>query len=69
MRRCGLRHLVMRFWFHGVDQIRKFHRVLDEEHRDIVADQIPVALVTVEFHCEPAGITRGIGRAALARDG
>jgi hypothetical protein len=27
-----------------VDEVGKLHRVLDEEDRDVVADQIPVAL-------------------------
>ena len=43
MRRAGLRHREVRFRLRGVDQIRKLHRVLDEEHRDVVADEIPVA--------------------------
>jgi hypothetical protein len=29
---------------HAVDEVGELDRVLDEEHRDVVADQIPVAL-------------------------
>jgi len=69
MRRSGLRHGVMWFGFDGVDQIRKLHRVLDEEDRDVVADQIPVAFVGVELDGEAARVARRIDRAALASNG
>jgi hypothetical protein len=51
-----------------VDEVGKLHRVLDEEDRDVVADQVPVALVRVELHREAAHVARGVGRAALAED-
>ncbi len=50
-------------------QVREFHRILNEEHRDVVADQIPVALVGVELHRESAHVARSVGRASLAKDG
>ena len=53
--------------FTGMDQVRKLHRVLDEEHRDVVADEVPVALVGVELHGEAAHVARRVGRTALAR--
>ena len=65
----GLRHPVMRLGLHGVDQIGKLHRVLDEEHGDVVADEIPVALVGIELDGEPAHVARGIRRASFAGDG
>ena len=64
-----LRHRVVRLGLHGVDQIGKLHRVLDEEHRDVVADEVPVAFVRVELDREAAHVARGVGRAALADDG
>ena len=64
---CGIAEVRLRL--RGVNQIRKLHRVLDEEHRDVVADEIPVALVGVELHGEAAHVARGVGRAALADDG
>ena len=64
-----LRHAVVRLGLHRVDEVRKLHRVLDEEHRDVVADEIPVAFVGVELDREAAHVARGVGRAALARDG
>ena len=69
MRRCRLRHGEVRLGLRGVDEVGKLHRVLDEEHRDVVADEIPVAFVRVELHREAAHVPRGVGRAALAEDG
>ena len=66
---AGLRHREVRLGLGGVDQVGKLHRVLDEEDRDVVADQIPVALVGVELHREAAHVARGVGRAALAEHG
>ena len=67
MRRAGLRHREMRLGLGGVHQVRKLHRVLDEEDRDVVADQIPVAFVGVELHGEAADVARGVGRARARR--
>ena len=64
-----LRHRVMRLGLHRVDQVGELHRVLDEEHRDVVADEVPVAFVGVELHGEAAHVARGVGGAALARHG
>jgi hypothetical protein len=57
---------VVRLGLHRVDQIRKLHRILDEEHRDVVADEIPVAFVRIELDGEPAHVTRRVGGTALA---
>ena len=69
MRARRLRHGVVRLGLHRVDEVRKLHRVLDEEHRDVVADQVPVALVGVELDREAAHVARRVGRAALAGHG
>ena len=58
----------MRLGLGGVDEVGKLHRVLDEEDRDVVADEIPVAFVRVELHGEATDIPRGVGRATLAED-
>jgi hypothetical protein len=67
--RGSLRHREVRLRLGRVDQIRELHAVLDEEHRDVVADQIPVALVRVEFDGEAPNVARRVGRAALADHG
>ena len=66
---AGLRHAEVRLGLGGVDQVRKLHRVLDEEDRDVVADQVPVAFVGVELHGEAAHVARRVGRPALAEHG
>ena len=40
---CGKR--AVRLHLHGMDEVGELHRVLDEEHRDVVADEIPVAFL------------------------
>ena len=69
VRRAGLRHREVGLGLGRVDEVGKLHRVLDEEDRDVVADQVPVPLVGVELHREAADVARGVGRAALAEDG
>ena len=65
----GLRHREVRLGLGRVHQVGELHRVLDEEDRDVVADEIPVAFVRVELHREAADVSRGVGRAALAEHG
>ena len=69
MRRRRLRHPVVRLGLHRVNEIGKLDRVLDEEHRDVVADEIPVAFVGIELDREAAGVARRVLRSALASDG
>ena len=53
----------------GVDQVGKLDRVLNEEHRNVVADQVPVAVARVEFDRETAHVARRVDRSRAARDG
>ena len=69
VRRRRLRHRVVRLGLDGVDEVGELHRVLDEEHRDVVADDVPVAFVGVELDGEAAHVARQVERAALAGDG
>ncbi|MPN00937.1 hypothetical protein SDC9_148135 [bioreactor metagenome] len=48
-------------------QIGKLHRVLNEEHRNVVAHQIPVALVGIELDGKAAHVARRVHRARAAR--
>src|SRR3546814_16695450 len=57
-RRLGI--AAIRLHLHAVDQVGKFDRVLDEENRNIVADQVPVAAVGIELDREAAHVTRGV---------
>ena len=67
----GLRlgDLAVRVGFPGVDDVRELDGVLDEEHRHVVAHQVPGALVRVELGGEAAGVTGQIARAAGAQHG
>ncbi|MNS85587.1 hypothetical protein D3C72_1194550 [compost metagenome] len=65
--RRRLRHAVMRLGFYRVHQVRKLHRVLDEEDRHVVADQVPVAFVGIELDGKAAHVARGVLGPPLAR--
>ena len=52
-----------------VDQVGEFDRVLDEEDGNIVADQIPIAFLGIEFDRKAAHIASDIGRPLAAGDG
>jgi hypothetical protein len=69
VRRRRLRHAVVRLGLDRMHQVGELHRVLDEEDRDVVAHQVPVAFVGVELDGKAAHIARRIGRAAFAGDG
>ena len=59
----------MRLRFGCVNQIREFHRVLNEKNRNVVADQIPIALVGIELDSKTSHIAHRIGRAPFSNDG
>ena len=50
-----------------MDQIGELDGILDEEHRDVVADDVPVALLRVHLDGEAAHVARQIARALVAR--
>ncbi|MNE18298.1 hypothetical protein D3C80_1113290 [compost metagenome] len=59
----------MRFRFYRVDEIRKLDRVLNEEHRHIVANQVKVALIGKELHRKTTNIAHRITRPARSLHG
>jgi formylglycine-generating enzyme required for sulfatase activity len=46
-----------------VVEIREFQRVAHEEHRGVVANEVPVALLRVELHRKAPDVAFSIGRA------
>ena len=52
-----------------VVEVGELERIAQEEHRRVVAHQIPVALLGIELDRETADVALGIRRAALAGDG
>jgi hypothetical protein len=49
-----------------VHEIRKLLRILDEEYRGVVPDEVPVAFLGVELDRETAWVALRIRAAALA---
>ena len=68
VRTGGLRHLVVWFRLDRMNQIRKLDGVLNEEHRDIVSHQVPIAFVGIELDRKAANIACRILGATLSRD-
>src|ERR1700724_4662057 len=52
-----------------MDEVGELDRILNEENRDVVADEIPVAFLGVEFDCKTAHIARKIRRSLVSGDG
>ena len=69
VRGLSLRKSAIRLWLSGMDDVGKLDRVLDEEDRDVVTDNVPIAFLCVKFDREAAHIAREIGRALGAGDG
>ncbi len=68
MGRLRLRKSPVRFLLGGVDQVGKLDGVLNEEDRNIIADEIPVAFLCIELHCKTAHVARKVSRALVARN-
>lgn len=56
-----LRHFVVRLGFDRVDEVGELDRVLNEEYRHVVADEIEIAFFGVELDGEAAHVANGIG--------
>src|SRR5450631_3923908 len=50
-----------------MDEIGKFDGVLNEEHWDVVAYEVPVSLFCIEFHGEAPYVARRVDRSGAAR--
>jgi len=69
MRSLRLRNFVVRFGFAGVNDVRKFHRILNEEYWNIVSDDIPVTLFCVELDCKASNISDGVCASTATKNG
>ena len=65
----GLRHPVVGLGLERMHEVGEFHGILDEEHRDVVADDVEIPLLGVKLRREAAHVARGVGRAAFPGDG
>lgn len=68
MCRLCLRNFIARFRLASVDDIGKLYRILDEEHRNIVANDIPVTLSRVELDCKASNISNSVCTAAATKN-
>ena len=59
----------VRLFLNGVNEVRELNRVLDEEHRHVVADEVPVSLLGIKLHSEAADVACEVGRTLVAGDG
>lgn len=64
-----LRDLVVGLGLAGVDKIGELHGVLDEEDGDVVANNVPVALLGVEFDGKTSNISNRVSTASASEDG
>jgi hypothetical protein len=64
-----LRKTTVRLLLRGVDQVGKLDRILNEKHRDVVADDVPVAFPGIKLHRETPHVAREIRRSFIAGDG
>ena len=69
VRRLRLRKGAVRLLLDGVNHVRKLDGVLDEEHRDVVADDVPVAFLGIELDGKAANVAREVERTLAAGDG
>lgn len=69
MGRLPLRHFIVRFRFDGMDEIRKFDGILNEEDGRVIAYQIIVAFLGIEFGSPTADIPYCIRRSSEALHG
>ena len=53
----------------GVDEVRELDRVADEEDAEVVADEVPVAVLGVELDREAARVARRLGGVPAAGHG
>src|SRR5664279_4916789 len=63
-----LRKAAVGFHLDGMDEVGEFDGVLDEENRNVVADQVPVAFLGVKLDGKSAYVSRGIHRTRAACD-
>ena len=58
---CRLRNFVVRLRLDGVDEVGKLDRILNEEDRHVVTNQIDSSLLRIELDGEPANVAGEIG--------
>lgn len=67
--RGSLGDLVVRLGLHGVNEVRELDGILDEEHGDVIADDIEVTLVGVEPGSETVDVPGSVSTTAGTGNG
>ena len=65
VRRLALRHLIVRLRLDSMDKVGKLDTVLDEKHRNVVANDIPVSLRGIELGRKSAHIANRVLKTKL----
>jgi hypothetical protein len=68
MRSLRLRKCPVRFGLGSMDKVGKLNGVLNEENRDIVPDEVPVALLGVHLHRKAPDVACKVGRSLAPSD-
>jgi hypothetical protein len=55
-----LRNIILRLGLHSMNNIGEFNGILNEEHRNVVTDEVPDTFVSVELDCEPSNIANSV---------
>ena len=60
--RLSLRDFGLGLWFSGVDDIGEFDCILDEEHGNVISNEIPVSFTRVKLDSKTTDISNCIRR-------
>jgi len=56
----SLWHLIVRLRLRGMHEVGKLDSVLDEEDRNVIADNVPVSLICIEFYGKASNIANSV---------
>lgn len=62
-----LRYLIVRLRFAGVNEVREFKSVIDEEDGNVVPDNVPIAFFRVKLHGEASYVSYSVGATSAAK--
>ena len=65
----SLRNLIMGLWLSCMDDIRKLNSVPNEENRYVVANNIPIALLSVKLDSKSTNISDSVSTATTSEHG
>ena len=65
--RTYLRNLVVWLWFTGMNDVGKFHGVLNEENWNIVSNDIPIAFLCIELDGKASDIPNSVCRSTTTK--